>query len=137
MKTFLVRIKPRDPHREHVLSKFSFRGIKFEEGQGWYRVSEEVASYLKMVCQKSNDPHSPLAFDVCTESEARAMDDEESKERQPRRPADNARDVVARDEDSSSDVDTKRLRKRPKKAVTEPTDNTPTKAKDEDKPKES
>jgi hypothetical protein len=102
MKTMLVRIKETDPRRGHVLRRFTYKGIRFQAGNGWYQVSEEVADYLKGVRQRANDPHSPFAFDVCTEKEARAMDKKEAEEAEPKRPADNARIAVARGEEPSA-----------------------------------
>jgi hypothetical protein len=98
MKTMLVRIKATDPRRGHVLRRFTYKGIRFQAGSGWYQVSEEVADYLKAVRQRANDLNSPLAFDICTEKEARAMDKKEAEETEPKRPADNARVAVARGE---------------------------------------
>ena len=80
MQTLLVRLKPYDPRRGHVVRRFTYRGIKFHEERGWYRVASEVAEYLRAVRQVQSDEHAPLAFDVCTEEEARALDDEEAKE---------------------------------------------------------
>ncbi len=97
MDSLLVRIKPRDPHRGHVLRRFVYRGIRFETGKGWYQVRAEVGEYLRTVHQHAHDPHSPLAFDVCTEAEAKALDEQEAEATKPARPADRARPAVARE----------------------------------------
>ena len=47
--TLLVRLKPYDPRRGHVLRRYTYAGIKFHEERGWYRVSKDVAAYLKTV----------------------------------------------------------------------------------------
>ena len=99
MKTLLVRLKKRDPRRAQVLRRFTYKGARFEEGKGWYKVSEEVGDHLRTVRQRAGDEHSSLAFDVCTAAEARALDEKEAQESAPQRPADNARVVVARDEE--------------------------------------
>ena len=91
MKTFLVRMKKRDPKHGNVMRRFTYRGAKFEEAKGWYRVSEEVAEYLRNVRQKAHDPQSPLAFDVCTEKEAKGLDTKEAEDEKPKRPAESAR----------------------------------------------
>ena len=114
MKTMLVRIKATDPRRGHVLRRFTYKGIRFQAGSGWYQVSEEVADYLKGVRQRANDPHSPLAFDVCTEKEARATDKKEAEEAEPKRPADNARVAVARGEEPSALSDRPSAKKKPR-----------------------
>lgn len=97
MESLLVRIKPRDPHCGQVLRRFVYRGIRFEEGKGWYRVCTEVGEYLRGARQRAYDPRSPLAFDVCTEAEAKARDEQETEASKPARPADRAREVTARE----------------------------------------
>ena len=79
METLLVRLKQHDPRRGHVLRRFTYRGIKFHEERGWYRVDKEVAEYLRGVRQVASDEHSLLAFDVCTDAEAKALDDKEKE----------------------------------------------------------
>ena len=79
MQTLLVRLKPYNPRRGLVLRRFTYRGIKFHEERGWYRVDAEVAEYLRTVRQVHGDEHSPLAFDVHTEDEAQVIEDEESR----------------------------------------------------------
>jgi hypothetical protein len=74
METMLVRLKPFDPRRGNVLRRFTHAGIRFEDERGWYRVEAPVAGYLRTVRQRAVDEQSPLAFDVCTEDEARALD---------------------------------------------------------------
>ncbi len=77
MESFLVRLKPYDERRGYVLRRYSFIGIKFHEDRGWYRVEKQIADRLKNVHQIPNDIHSPLAFDVCTEEEAKELDAKE------------------------------------------------------------
>ena len=79
MATMLVRLKPHDPRRGHVLRRFTYRGIKFQEERGWYRVEEDVAVYLRDVRQVASDEHAPLAFDVCTPDEAKALDSKDKE----------------------------------------------------------
>ena len=45
--TLLVRLKPYDPRRGHVLRRYTYAGIKFQEERGWYRVERPVAEYLR------------------------------------------------------------------------------------------
>ena len=123
MKRMLVRIKATDPRRGLVLRRFTYKGIRFQAGNGWYRVSEEVADSLKEVRQRSNDPHSPLAFDVCSEKEARTVDKKEAAEAAPKRPADNARVAVARGEKSKAPSSGKSKPRPPSKAEA-PSDET-------------
>ena len=72
--TLLVRLKPFDPRRGFVLRRFTFAGIRFQSERGWYRVEKPVAERLRATRSVASDPYSPLAFDVCTEAEAKALD---------------------------------------------------------------
>ena len=85
--TLLVRLKPYDPRRGNVLRRFTYQGIKFHEERGWYRVAKTVADYLRSVHQQSADPHSPLAFDICTEDEARSTEAKEKEAANARKTA--------------------------------------------------
>lgn len=77
--TLFVRLKPYDPRRGHVLRRYTYAGIKFQEERGWYRVERPVAEYLRAVREVPSDRYAPLAFDVCTEAEAKALDANESE----------------------------------------------------------
>ena len=79
METIFVRLKPYDPRRGHVLRRYTYRGIKFQEERGWFRVPKDVADYLRAVHQVPGDEHSPLAFDCCTEAEAKGLDAKEKE----------------------------------------------------------
>jgi hypothetical protein len=87
MDSLLVRLKPFDPRRGQVLRRYTYAGIKFQEERGWYRVEPAVAEYLRGVRQIAGDRHAALAFDVCTEAEARALDAAEADEAKVRRQA--------------------------------------------------
>jgi hypothetical protein len=73
-------LKAYDPRRGHVLRRFTYAGIKFQPERGWYRVEKAVADYLRKIRQLPSDEFSPLAFDVCTDSEAKALDATEAEE---------------------------------------------------------
>ena len=77
--TLLVRLKPYDPRRGHVLRRYTYAGIKFQEERGWYRVERPVAEYLRAVREVPSDRYAPLAFDVCTEAEAKGLDAKEKE----------------------------------------------------------
>ena len=79
METLFVRLKPYDPRRGNVLRRYTYRGIKFHEERGWFRVPMDVADYLRAVHQVPGDEHSPLAFDCCTEAEAKSLDAKEKE----------------------------------------------------------
>ena len=79
-----VRLKPHDPKKGHVIRRYTAFGVRFEEARGWYKVSDEVASYLVTVHQRPGDDDSPLAFDVCTDDEAKALEVVEKKKAEER-----------------------------------------------------
>lgn len=83
METSLVRLKPYDPKRGHVLRRYTYRGIRFVVERGWYRVSAAMAEHLEGVRQNPNNPQSPPAFDVVTEEEAQRLDAEAAKAERP------------------------------------------------------
>ena len=117
-----VRLKRRDPKHGVVLRQYVYQGIRFLESEGWYVVEEEVADYLRKARQKATDPQSPEAFDICTEKEARTIDEQENLAAKPRRPADQARDTQARGV-TSKDLHRAKRKGRPrKKASTQQND---------------
>ena len=79
MDTMLVRLKSYDPKKGLVLRRFTYSGIKFQTEHGWYRVEKSVADYLKTVHQNALDANSPLAFDVMTDEDARALEAREQQ----------------------------------------------------------
>jgi hypothetical protein len=85
--TLLVRLKPHDARRGHVLRRYTYGGIKFHEERGWYRVSRDVAAYLKTVHQLPGDAYTPAAFDICTDEEAKQIDTREESESKVRKSA--------------------------------------------------
>ncbi len=99
METMLVRLKPYDQRIGHVLRRFTYAGVKIHEERGWHRVTKQVADYLRGVRQVANDEYSPLAFDVCTDEEAKALDTREEVESKVRKSAtDDVRLSPARNE---------------------------------------
>lgn len=80
----LVRLKPYDPKKGHVIRRYTAFSIRFEEARGWYRVTDEVANYLATVHQVPGDEDAPLAFDVCTEEEAKRIEAVEKKRAEER-----------------------------------------------------
>ena len=59
----LVRLKPHDPKKGHVIRRYTAFSIRFEEARGWYKVADEVAAYLGTVRPSlSVSPHSPGIF---------------------------------------------------------------------------
>jgi len=85
MQTYLVRLKPYDPRRGHVLRRYAHCGIRFLVEHGWYRVDADVADHLRTAKQIDGDPHALAAFDVCSDEDARQIDTtEQARERATR-----------------------------------------------------
>ncbi len=93
-----VRLKSHLPRAGQVIRQYAFRGIMFKAGGGWCKVTDSVAEHLRAVRQQERDPYSPLAFDVCTEEEARRLDEKDAELSTVTVPVDKARVQVARDE---------------------------------------
>jgi hypothetical protein len=87
METMLVRLRSFDPRRGQVLRRYTYAGIRFHEERGWYRVDKGVAEYLKTVRQVAGDDVSPLAFDACSDDEAKALDVREETDAKVRKAA--------------------------------------------------
>lgn len=105
METLLVRLKRHDPRRGHVLRRYTYRGIKFHEERGWYRVEEPVAEYLRSVHQVPTNEHSPLAFDIFTDAEAKLLDAKEKESAETRKSAtDNIKVSAARGTVTTEDL---------------------------------
>jgi len=101
----LVRLKAYDPRRGQVLRRYTYAGIRFHDERGWYRVDKSVAEYLKTVRQVAGDEVSPLAFDACTEEEAKALDTREESEAKVRKAAaDDVRLSPARGDLTTADL---------------------------------
>lgn len=90
----LVRLKPFNKKKGHVLRRYTYRGIRFQGARGWYRVTRDVADYLVRVFQVPGDEDSPQAFDVCTESEAKRIDKLEAHHARGTMPAEEATDAT-------------------------------------------
>lgn len=98
-ETMLIRLKPFNRKKGHVLRRYTYRGLRFQESRGWTRVRQDIADYLEKVHQIPGDEDSPLAFDVHSESEAKAVDKKEAEDARARTPAESATEVAeARDE---------------------------------------
>jgi len=78
-QAMFARLKPFNPKRGYKVRRYSVFGIRFDHDKGWYKVDPNVAEYLKTVHCDNNDPDSPMAFDVCTEGEARELVEAERK----------------------------------------------------------
>jgi hypothetical protein len=96
----LVRIKPYDPNRGRLVRRYTAFSTRFDEKRGWYRVGDDVAQYLSTVHQVAGDEDSPLVFDVCTEEQAREIEEADRRRAQERAQA--VAPNVARPNDTST-----------------------------------
>ena len=102
-QTMLVRLKAHEPKKGLVLKQYTYRGVRFQAGRGWYKVNGEFAPYLASVHSVPGDQDTPLAFDVRTPDEARAMDENDRKAARHVLPAEEPLDVShVRDEQTSA-----------------------------------
>lgn len=69
-----VRIKPFDKRLGQLIRSFTFEGRKFTAERGWLPVFKEFGLRMKKCRQDPNDPNSAKVFDVCTYSEAKALE---------------------------------------------------------------
>jgi hypothetical protein len=92
-QTMLVRLRAHEPKKGLVLKQYTYKGVRFQAGRGWYKVSGELAAYLANVHSVPGDPDTPLAFDVRTLDEARAMDENDRKAARQVLPAEEPLDV--------------------------------------------
>ena len=116
METLFVRLKAYDPRRGQVLRRYTYRGIKLQEDRGWLRVPTEVAEYLREVREVASDQHSPLAFDVCTEVEAKSLDAAEQESAVTRKTASDATKVSLPDDEAPAGAGGERTSRKSKKA---------------------
>ena len=114
MATKFVRIKPYDPQHGCCTKRYSVHGTCFDEAHGWYEVDDEDADFLRRARQRLGDPRSPCIFEICTESEARKIDDEEGAQVKTALPVDEARRVSLSGDDAPAKK-IKRRRRLPKK----------------------
>lgn len=76
-QSILVRLKPHNPKAGQVLRRYTYKGVRFDEANGWYKVTEEVARYLSQVRNSESDQQSPFAFDVMSEDQANELAERE------------------------------------------------------------
>ena len=81
-----VRLKPVDPRTGHVVRDFSqrFEGrfYRFREPGVWCEVPTKLAALLAAARQSPQRPNSPAVFDVCTKTEALALDQKAEEKRE-------------------------------------------------------
>jgi hypothetical protein len=131
-EVIFVRIKPRNKQKGLRMRRFRVFALQFNESQGWYKVSRwmsgevggapnaprvqlvDMREYFANVRNTENED-SPLAFDVCTEEQAKAIDEAERKAAEPRRKSANPTDLTTSDVRPAAVDATKRGPGRPRK----------------------
>ena len=104
MMGHLVRLKSYDIQRRYVLQSFAYQGLTFRQGDGWARVSDEIAAYLRTVRVECCRADSPLAFEVATDEEARKVDAQSGDGKNLPATPEGALQLLARDEADNSDT---------------------------------
>ena len=121
----LVRLRPLDAKKGHVIRRYTVFATTFEEHKGWYRVGDTVAAYLTTVRQVPNDEDTPLAFDVCTQAEAEQIDHAEKTKAEERARAAEPNAMAARDLTTvGGDLTTEDLREPARRSRTASTSTT-------------
>lgn len=76
--TMFVRLKPYNPRKGYVRRRQMVEGVRFDVDHNWYRIDDHAfAERLRAMTQDDADPDSAALFDVCTEAEARAIQERE------------------------------------------------------------
>lgn len=87
----LARLKPFNERKGHLTRTYMVEGARFFVDRGWYEVTNDFGSKLKLLHQDHYDLDSPLLFDVCTAKEAEELEENERKvvevKATPRQPA--------------------------------------------------
>jgi hypothetical protein len=79
----LARLKPHNPKVGNTLKTYTYKGTRFREEAGWYRIPAPLGEELKQLVVDEADPYnSPLAFDVLSEEEALKVEDREARRRE-------------------------------------------------------
>ncbi len=78
----LARIKPYNKRVGLTIKTYTYKGYRFREENGWYKVPQWLGEELKELAVDDNDPNSPYLFDVLGEAEAQALDERERKRRE-------------------------------------------------------
>lgn len=81
-KFLLVRIKPYNPKAGARVRSYTYKGTRFREEAGWYRVKKDLADELRELVQDDTDPLSLEVFDVLNEEAALAVEEREQQRRE-------------------------------------------------------
>jgi hypothetical protein len=81
METLLVRLKPFDPRRGHVLRRYTYARHQVPRGARLVPRREAGRRVPARHRARCASEHSPPAFDVCTDGEAKALDAGEKEAR--------------------------------------------------------
>ncbi len=103
-----IRIKPFNPRKGYRLKRYMVFGTRFEEERGWYKISATVTATVADVKQqvdvrsflseiRNGGEDSKLAFDICTEAEAKAISlaERKAKEAEAQAPVSNPVDLTS------------------------------------------
>jgi hypothetical protein len=81
-KFVLARLKPFNPRAGVRVKTYTYKGHRFREEMGWYKISYELGEELKELAADDSDPYSPMLFDVLSEAEAQKLEEYEAKRRE-------------------------------------------------------
>jgi len=78
-----IRIHPFNPQRGFKVRRFVYRGQRFEEERGWYRVTDEFAEEVRDLRQDAYNPDSKPVFQVADADEAKKLSVKDYEEANP------------------------------------------------------
>lgn len=80
--TILARIKPHNPRAGLTVKSYTYKGHRFREESGWYKIPADLGEDLRTLVADESDPYSPFLFDVLSEAEAQKVEELEHKRRE-------------------------------------------------------
>jgi len=89
----LVKMVPYNRATRHMLRRLNYRGTIFLNDGNWRSVAPELAAELRKVRSSPEDPSSPLAFLVMSESQARQWEVEQRRKNEDAFPVVGATDM--------------------------------------------
>ena len=77
----LVRIRPYNPRAGARVQTYTYKGVRFRESAGWYKIEKDLAEELRDIQQDESDPLSMPVFDVLSEEQAAKIEEREQQRR--------------------------------------------------------
>lgn len=115
--SLLVRLKPYNERKGHLVRVYMIGGWRFLEERGWYEVPEALVEQLQLreLHQAHYNEDSPALFDVCTPEQAERLEEKErAREEREKATARKPTPIESAKASSSRDLSTADLTPTPK-----------------------